>query len=150
MALRMTAEEKENIKTMIRSGMTKAQISELTGRSDPTIQSVRNELKREEFFDDFHVGGMISKGVPCPVIDKKNETEEKPKKESSLVLTRKVIRFSGIHTNFEYIVGSNADELIVRDDKGNEFRIDMKMLEGFATELLDVISQTDEIKKLVL
>lgn len=150
MANRMTLEEKESIKTMIRSGMTKAQISEKTGRSDPTIQAVRNELKREEFFDDFHVGGMISKGVPCPVIDKKVEAAEKQRKESSLVLTRKVVRFSGIHTNYEYIVGSNADELIVRDEKGNEFRIEFRILEGFATELLDIISQTDEIKKLVL
>ena len=128
MANRMTLEEKESIKTMIRSGMTKAQISEKTGRSDPTL----------------------SKGVPCPVIDKKVEAAEKQRKESSLVLTRKVVRFSGVHTNYEYVVGSNADELIVRDEKGNEFRIEFRILEGFATELLDIISQTDEIKKLVL
>lgn len=149
MPARITEEERERIRTMIKSGYTINQIHDLTGRSQPAIQAIRNELKNGEYFDDYHVGGFISRGVPCPVIEKKAETEEKSKKESALVMTKKVFKFTGVGTMFEYTVGSNSDELVIRND-GFEFRVKLDMIENFATELLDVIDQTDEIKKLVL
>ena len=149
MAARMTSEERDRIKTYIRDGYSKSQISDLTGRSMPTIQSIRNQLKQEEGFDNYHVGGKLSKDIPCsPIVNTIKENEvDIPRKKHNLTVTRRTIRFVGEGTFFEYIISSDKDHILIRDPNGDnsymEFKIKTKMLEAFMNELLDLAVEVD-------
>lgn len=151
MAARMTNDEKEQIKNLIRSGYTKIEIHERTGRSTATIQSIRNEMKKTESFDNYHVGGMLSKGIPCsPLGDKvKEETAVIPaKKKLNLRVKKKVVRFEGSRTGFEYVVSSDQDVLVIRRNNF-EFRVDFSCIEKFAEEILDIAVEAENLKKQV-
>lgn len=145
---RLSNDEKERIKTMLRSGYTRNQIHDATNRSIPVIQKIRDELKRTEDFDIYHKGGTISKTIPVAIVDNDKHTEEARKKIPSLKVKRKVVRFTGTFTGFEYIVGSDQEALVIRDDN-QELKIDFKMLECFATEMLDIAVEANQIKKMV-
>lgn len=144
---RLSDEEKERIKTMLRSGYTRNQIHDATNRSLPVIQKIRDELKQSEDFDIYHKGGTISKTIPVAIVDN-NKPDEKPEKIPSLKVKRRVVRFGGAFTGFDYIVGSDQDALVIRDDN-QELKIDFKMLEAFATEVLDIAVEAMRIKKMV-
>lgn len=147
MAARITNEEREKIKTMLRSGYTREQIHDATGRSVPMIQKIRNEMKETEAFDPYHKGGIISKDIPVATVD--NEViKDIPKKITSLMVQRKVVRFTGKFTGFNYIVGSDQEELVIRYDS-LEFKVSFDKLERFVTELLDIATETDAIKRLM-
>ena len=147
---RLTVEEREQIKTMIRSGMTRYQIHDQTGRSIPVIQNIRNELKKEESFDNWHVGGMISKGIPCsPLGESPKKEETKKPKKLNLRVKKKVVRFEGTRTGFEYVVSSDKDELIIRRDD-LEFKVGFACIEKFAEEILDIAVEADNLKKQVM
>lgn len=155
MAARITNEERENIKTMLRSGYTRDQIHDATGRSVPMIQKICNEMKETENFDPYHKGGIISKDIPVATVDNdkkevvNNEViQDIPKKITSLEVQRKVVRFAGKFTGFNYIVGSDQEELVIRDD-AQEFKVSFDKLEKFVTELLDIATETTTIKKLM-
>lgn len=146
---RLTIEEREQIKTLIRSGLTREEIRDRTGRSLPSIQSIRNDLKEKESFDNFHVGGMISKGVPCsPLGEEVKKEETKKPKKLSLRVKKKVVRFEGTRTGFEYVVSSDKDELIIRRDN-LEFSVEFKNVEKFAEEILDIAVEAENLKKQV-
>lgn len=145
---RLSNDEKERIKTMLRSGYTRNQIHDATNRSIPVIQKIRDELKRTENFDIYHKGGTISKTVPVAIVDNDKSIAEAPKKIPSLKVKRRVVRFAGTFTGFEYIVGSDQEALVIRDDN-QELKIDFKMLEAFATEMLDIAVEANQIKKMV-
>ena len=145
---RLSNDEKERIKTMLRSGYTRNQIHDATNRSIPVIQKIRDELKRTESFDIYHKGGTISKTVPVAIVDNNKPIAEAPKKIPSLKVKRRVVRFAGTFTGFEYIVGSDQEALVIRDDN-QELKIDFKMLEAFATEMLDIAVEANQIKKMV-
>ena len=145
---RLSDEEREKIRTMLRSGYTRNQIHDATGRSIPVIQKISDELKRSEDFDNYHKGGTISKTIPVAIVDNDKPTVEVPKKISSLKVKRRVVRFSGTFTGFDYIVGSDQEALVIRDDN-QELKIDFKMLEAFATEMLDIAVVANQIKKMV-
>lgn len=144
---KLSVEEKERIKTMLRSGYTRNQIHDATGRSIPVIQKLRDELKQTEDFDIYHKGGTISKTIPVAIVDN-DKPAEKPKKIPSLKVKRRVVRFAGTFTGFEYIVGSDQDALVIKNED-KEMKIDFKMLEAFATEMLDIAVEANRIKKLV-
>lgn len=146
---RSTVEEREQIKALIRSGLTREEIRDRTGRSLPLIQKIRNELKEQESFDNWHVGGMLSKGVPCSPLGEslKKEETKKPKK-LSLRVKKKVVRFEGTRTGFEYVVSSDKDELIIRRDN-LEFRVEFSCIEKFAEEILDIAVEAENLKKQV-
>lgn len=59
---RMTAEEKNWIKALLKSGLIGAEVADKTGRSVATVSKVREELEREGF-DVWHRGGMIASGI---------------------------------------------------------------------------------------
>ena len=145
---RLSGEERERIKTMLRSGYTRNQIHDATGRSIPVIQKIRDELKQSEDFDIYHKGGTISKTIPVAIVDNDKPTTMAPKKIPSLKVKRRVVRFAGTFTGFEYIVGSDQEALVIRDDN-QELKIDFKMLEAFATEMLDIAVEANQIKKMV-
>ena len=146
---RLTDEEHEQIKTLIRSGLTREEIRDRTGRSLPSIQNIRNELKEQESFDNWHVGGMLSKGVPCsPLGESLNKEETKKPKKLNLRVKKKVVRFEGTRTGFEYVVSSDKDELIIRRDD-LEFRVEFKNVEKFAEEILDIAVEAENLKKQV-
>lgn len=144
---RLSNDEKERIKTMLRSGYTRNQIHDATGRSIPVIQKIRDELKQTEDFDIYHKGGTISKTIPVAIVDNDKPTEE-VKKIPSLKVKRRVVRFAGTFTGFEYIVGSDQEALVIKNED-KELKIDFKMLECFATEMLDIAVEANRIKKLV-
>lgn len=159
----MSVDEKENIFRLLQSGYTGSQIHDMTGRSVATIKKLRQELQKAGF-DIWHRGSSIAKSIPVAVVDESVEPmsaeipatieipepmmlePQKPKKIPSLVLTRKTARFSGKCTGFSYVVDSNSDDLIIRDD-GQEFRISFNLLEKFATEMVDIATEHDELKK---
>lgn len=145
---RLSIDEKEKIKTMLRSGYTRNQIHDATGRSIPVIQKIRDELKQSEDFDIYHKGGTISKTIPVAIVDNNKPATEVQKKIPSLKVKRRVVRFSGTFTGFDYIVGSDQEALVIRDDN-QELKIDFKMLEAFATEMLDIAVEANQIKKMV-
>jgi hypothetical protein len=146
---RLSIDEKETIRTMLRSGYTRNQIHDATGRSIPVIQKIRDELKQSEDFDIYHKGGTISKTIPVAIVDNDKPTTEVPKKKiPSLKVKRRIVRFSGTFTGFDYIVGSDQEALVIRDDN-QELKIDFKMLEAFATEMLDIAVEANQIKKMV-
>lgn len=145
---RLSNDEKERIKTMLKSGYTRNQIHDATGRSIPVIQKIRDELKRTEDFDIYHKGGTISKTIPVAIVDNDKPTEEVRKKIPSLKVKRRVVRFAGTFTGFEYIVGSDQDALVIKNED-KEMKIDFKMLEAFATEMLDIAVEANQIKKMV-
>jgi len=145
---RLSNDEKERIKTMLKSGYTRNQIHDATGRSIPVIQKIRDELKQTEDFDIYHKGGTISKTIPVAIVDNDKPVKEVPKKIPSLKVKRRVVRFAGMFTGFEYIVGSDQDALVIRDDN-QELKIDFKMLEAFVTEMLDIAVEANRIKKMV-
>ena len=145
---RLSDEERERIRTMLRSGYTRNQIHDATGRSIPVIQKIRDELKQSEDFDNYHKGGTISKTIPVAIVDNDKPAAEVPKKIPSLKVKRRVVRFSGTFTGFDYIVGSDQEALVIRDDN-QELKIDFKMLEAFATEMLDIAVEANQIKKMV-
>ena len=145
---RLSNDEKERIKTMLRSGYTRNQIYDATGRSIPVIQKLRDELKQTEDFDIYHKGGTISKTIPVAIVDNDKPTEEVRKKIPSLKVKRRVVRFAGTFTGFEYIVGSDQEALVIKNED-KEMKIDFKMLEAFATEMLDIAVEANRIKKMV-
>ena len=146
---RMGDEELERIKSLIRSGYTKVQISDMTKRSTSTIQKIRDKMRKEESFDNYHVGGMISKGVPVAIVD--NESKKPVVKSSSLKVDRRTIRFVGIDTKFMYNVWSDMDDLVIKDETGNQiFKVDFNNLESFVTELLEIAVEAENIKKSVM
>ena len=133
---------------MLKSGYTRNQIHDATGRSIPVIQKIRDELKQSEDFDIYHKGGTISKTIPVAIVDNDKPIREVPKKIPSLKVKRRIVRFSGTFTGFDYIVGSDQEALVIRDDN-QELKIDFKMLEAFATEMLDIAVEANQIKKMV-
>lgn len=150
MATRMTNDEKERIKTLIRDGYTKSQISDLTGRSLQSIQTIRNELKATKGFDNCHVGGMLSKNIPCsPIADtaKEEKVEEVPRKASALSVSKRTVRFVGEGTKFEYILSSDKNYVIMRNlNAANdyaEFKVEISKLERFMNELLDLAVEAE-------
>lgn len=148
----MSQEEKENIVNLLKSGYTGQQIHDKTGRSVATIKKIRQELQKEGF-DIWHRPSAIAESIPVAIVDASrikgsHEIAEKPRKIPSLILTRRTVRFSGKHTGFNYIVDSNSDDLIIRDDN-QEFRIAFNCLERFATEMLDIATEHEELKKLL-
>ena len=145
---RLSDEERERIRTMLKSGYTRNQIHDATGRSIPVIQKIRDELKQTEDFDIYHKGGTISKTIPVAIVDNDKPIREVPKKIPSLKVKRRIVRFSGTFTGFDYIVGSDQEALVIRDDN-QELKIDFKMLEAFATEMLDIAVEANQIKKMV-
>ena len=145
---RLSDEERERIRTMLKSGYTRNQIHDATGRSIPVIQKIRDELKQTEDFDIYHKGGTIPKTIPVAIVDNDKPTTEVPKKIPSLKVKRRIVRFSGTFTGFDYIVGSDQEALVIRDDN-QELKIDFKMLEAFATEMLDIAVEANQIKKMV-
>jgi hypothetical protein len=145
---RLSDEERERIRTMLKSGYTRNQIHDATGRSIPVIQKIRDELKQSEDFDIYHKGGTISKTIPVAIVDNDKPTVKVPKKIPSLKVKRRVVRFSGTFTGFDYIVGSDQEAIVIRDDN-QELKIDFKMLEAFATEMLDITVEANQIKKMV-
>ena len=145
---RLSDEERERIRTMLKSGYTRNQIHDATGRSIPVIQKIRDELKQSEDFDIYHKGGTISKTIPVAIVDNDKPIREVPKKIPSLKVKRRIVRFSGTFTGFDYIVGSDQEALVIRDDN-QELKIDFKMLEAFATEMLDIAVEANQIKKMV-
>ena len=144
---RLSNDEKERIKTMLRSGYTRNQIHDATGRSIPVIQKIRDELKQTEDFDIYHKGGTISKTIPVAIVDNDKPAEE-VRKIPSLKVKRRVVRFAGTFTGFEYIVGSDQEALVIKNED-KELKIDFKMLECFATEMLDIAVEANRIKKMV-
>ena len=144
---RLSNDEKERIKTMLRSGYTRNQIHDATGRSIPGIQKIRDELKQTEDFDIYHKGGTISKTIPVAIVDNDKPAEE-VRKIPSLKVKRRVVRFAGTFTGFEYIVGSDQEALVIKNED-KELKIDFKMLECFATEMLDIAVEANRIKKMV-
>lgn len=147
---RMTNDEKEQIKALIRSGYTKADISERTGRSTASIQKIRDEMKKSESFDNYHVGGALSKLIPCSTLGEKAEMENTAisEKKLNLQIKNKTVRFEGTQTGLEYIVSSSADELIIRGDVC-ELSIDFGIIEKFAEEILDIAVEAENLKKQV-
>lgn len=59
---RMTAEEKNWIKALLKSGLIGAEVAEKTGRSIATVTKIRKEIQ-EEGFDTWHRGGMIASSI---------------------------------------------------------------------------------------
>lgn len=60
---RMTNDEKEMIRSMLKCGMVGVDIASKTGRSLATIGKVRQEIERDEGSNLWHNGGVISSTI---------------------------------------------------------------------------------------
>ena len=60
---KMTVEEREMIKSMLKRGMVGVDIADKTGRSLTTIGKIRQEIERFEGSNLWHNGGAISSTI---------------------------------------------------------------------------------------
>lgn len=60
---RVTNDEKEMIRSMLKAGMTGLDIESKTGRSLSTISKIRQEIERTEGSNLWHNGGRIASTI---------------------------------------------------------------------------------------
>ena len=168
---RLTDDEKEKIRSLLKSGMTTDQICDATGRSCVTVSRIRNELKYEGF-DIWHRPGALSQytpvannrtekeeeitddipdtieipdipEIPATIEEPVKHEEETVKDTGAIEIVKKLAKFNGRKTGYGYIATSENDYLTIRND-GQEFKIEVNNLEPFVDELIDII---EEVKK---
>lgn len=59
---RISIDEKNWIKSLLKSGLIGDEIAEKTGRSTATISKIRKEIETEGF-DIWHNAGVVSRGI---------------------------------------------------------------------------------------
>lgn len=172
--VRITNEEKDNIRRMLKSGMTTAQISDETGRSWDSVNNIRKELKLEGF-DIWHRPGAMSQFTPVantgsmkkeevieedipdeievpdiPEIPSVSASEpvmepEKPAEHSDSAI--EVVKKMAKFSGRKTgfgYIATSENDYLTIRDDGTEFKIDTNKLEAFVDELIDI---TEEVKK---
>lgn len=171
---KLTNEEKDKIRTMLKSGMTTAQITDATGRSDQAVCRIRQELKLEGF-DIWHRPGALSQFAPVAntgFVEKKEEVinENLPEEievpdipeiptpvEAKLVEEpKKAVKTTGSIEVVKKLakfsgrktgfgyIATSEEDYLTVRCDGTEFKLDTNILEAFVDELIDI---TEEVKK---
>ena len=171
---KLTNDEKEKIRCMLKSGMTTAQIVDASGRSDVTISRVRNELKLEGF-DIWHRPGAMSQFTPVANTGserKEEAVEENIPDEIEVPDISEIPTVSepepvmepekpAVHSgsSIEVVkklakfngrktgfgyIATSENDYLTIRDDGVEFKLNTNILEAFIDELIDI---TEEVKK---
>ena len=145
---RISKEEKETIIDMLKSGYIASIIKDKTGRSEASINKIRKDLQLEGC-NLWHKGSPIASSIPIANINQNGSektigfTESKP---VSINLERKTLRFSGKHSGFTYIIDSESDKVVIRDD-GYELIVPLNKIYDFTSELLSISDELRNLKK---
>ena len=134
----VSAEVKSEIRNLLKTGMTGAEISEKTGVSTSTISKERAKLQRQGF-DIWHRGSKIAMSIPC-ANEKPVEKEVAAEKRQTLRVERRIVRISGETTGYNYTIGQKDFSVIVQDNDGNTFSFETDdAFSAFVCELIDLI-----------
>ena len=142
-AKRMSEEEKNLIEQSLDAGYKLAEIAELTGRSYQTIKVYARKIraaKAEKLPDLQAEAEEESKKVPDTYVwDHRDNPDNRLRVE-----IKKLIRITGSNTGYRY----KADDgiLVIHNDSGQEFSIELKMLDKWLDELDDIVAEAKKAK----
>lgn len=150
MAKRLSDDERKVIEDCTREGYSIKQICDLTGRSHFTISDVRKSMKSSDKTNNTEIA------IPAPVEEtfkiepekRIQDVQDDPRwKLGGNINIKRLIRIDGKKTGMRYSVSDDDPKLVIHNDVGNEFTIDVKSLEDFIDELIDISAESKNLWK---
>lgn len=147
-AKRLTVEKRNAIKNDIRAGFKIYEIVERNGVGHATISRIKNEMKLEKAViepmknDDFQEELPVKKEPEKMISDCRDDVRWKLN-----IGIEKVIKIEGHKTGYTYMAKSGDPDLVVHDNRGNEFKLEWSMLEKFIDEVIDISVEVPKMIK---
>lgn len=147
----ITIEEKETIRSYIRGGKSVKEIMQLTGRSHQPIYNIRNSMTEEieeipEVKAETPVE-VVSTEKPEPVQKMVSDCRDDPRWQLNIDI-RRIIKIEGKKTGYRYSVSDGPDkDLHIINDLGQEFTMEMRTIEKFIDELIDISIEVNKLLK---
>lgn len=143
--VRITDEQKEEIRRLWSTGCRQYEIADRYGISKGTVSRINKDAE----IDLYHQPGKIAATIACEGagIDKKDSIQQ-PKKESkpaNILVAEQVITVCGMKTNAIYKLNSKLDTIAI-DGSALTAELTIDQLPEFAQELMEVFAMAKKMK----
>lgn len=140
MGPRVTVEEKNEIKKMLRSGVSQVEVSKRTGRAKSTIASIYKEVKDEREIKINEAEMAAANPEPKYVWDCREE-------RNLCIGIKTTLTIDGQKTGNKYTIDSDSTEMLISQPDGSTFIIDFNKIEGLLDELIDLSVEVGRLRK---
>ena len=140
---RVNKDEEATIRNYLRSGMPKKQITELTGRTYPTIKKIQDKMEIDSLAKEVTKNTVDNFNAQQPTIANSDYAKAKlsgdQRWENSSLSVEKCMTINSKKTGFTYKASKASEYIEVCVDGEVAFTIPKIKMEAFADELIDVV-----------
>lgn len=140
MGPRVTVEEKNEIKKMLRSGVSQVAVCKRTGRAKATVASIYKEVKDEREIAINEAEMAAANPEPKFVWDCREE-------HSLCIGIKTTLTIDGQKTGNRYTIDSDSSELLITQPGGTKYKIDFNRIEEYLDELIDISVEVGRLRK---
>lgn len=147
-AKRISELERNTIENYIKSGMSRVEISKITGRSIAAIRNIK--------YDMYGKKGAKKVEVPAPQIEEVVTTSEPedtvrnhrddPRFASNISIEM-VAKIAGQKTGYSYRADFGKKVLTITTATGKQLELEFEVVEKFLDEMIDVSVEVGDLKK---
>lgn len=144
--VRITDEQREEIRRMWSSGCRQYEIADRYGISKGTVSRINKDAE----IDLYHQPGKIAASITCEGvgIEDNKDSIQQPKKEqkpANILVAEQAITVCGLKTNSIYKLNSKTDNITI-DGSALTAEMEIDRLPEFAQELMEVFNLAKKMK----
>ena len=140
MGPRVSYEEKNEIKKLLKSGISQKEVSKRVGRSVGTIATIYKEIKDEREIAINEAEMAAANPEPKFVWDCREE-------HSLCIGIKTTLTIDGQKTGNRYTIDSDSSELLITQAGGTKYKIDFNRIEEYLDELIDISVEVGRLRK---
>lgn len=140
MGPRIRTEEKNDIKKLLRSGISQREVSKRTGRSVGAIATIYKEIKDEREIKINEAEMAAANPEPKYVWDCREE-------RNLCIGIKTTLTIDGQKTGNKYTIDSDSSELLITQAGGAKYKIDFNKIEEYLDELIDISVEVGRLRK---